>query len=502
MRSLYARTVCEPELEHWNKLLEQNSRFISSFERYFPGNDRALLRRKIVECAADFTNLCQDQEIPRHDVKEFLACKTIIMSGHQPVIYHPGIFYKQLMLQEAVSRFSWLGINIIVDTDDGAAGRCIYPSRRDGVLALQELNIADGSGPYLFQRLLSEGEIEAHLSIVVNSLADLGFTKEGANVQRSLALYRSQAGRRVAQGNTAVRRSLEGAISYLDVPLSNLLNMLEVQKFFSIFFADAERLFTVYNATLNGFRRERKIKNAANPFPNLRSENGRYELPFWLIDCKARARWPVFAKQGAENIEMFAGDERLALLPRASLNSYVQHLNSNHLIAPRALILTLFMRAASDLFIHGLGGQKYDACTDDFMRAYFACEPPSFCVASGDLYLFEKELEKANARQERVRREREMAFHPEKFINELPLSAEHRQELSCLISEKAGLVEAIKAEKTKGASTKGLTQRVKDLEAKIRALLNPALCEVPAEEETVALHKIYATREFPCFFFC
>ena len=50
-------------------------------------------------------------------------------------------------------------------------------------------------------------------------------------------------------------------------------------------------------------------------------------------------------------------------------------------IRPRALTLTLWARLClSDLFIHGIGGAKYDRITDQLIRCYFGIEPPELFV--------------------------------------------------------------------------------------------------------------------------
>jgi len=50
-------------------------------------------------------------------------------------------------------------------------------------------------------------------------------------------------------------------------------------------------------------------------------------------------------------------------------------------IRPKALLLTLFNRLfISDLFIHGLGGAKYDMVTDEIIIEFFKVEPPHFLV--------------------------------------------------------------------------------------------------------------------------
>ena len=49
----------------------------------------------------------------------------------------------------------------------------------------------------------------------------------------------------------------------------------------------------------------------------------------------------------------------------------------------RALTNTLYARLfLSDLFIHGIGGGKYDELTDELIRRFYGCEPPEFLILS------------------------------------------------------------------------------------------------------------------------
>ena len=54
----------------------------------------------------------------------------------------------------------------------------------------------------------------------------------------------------------------------------------------------------------------------------------------------------------------------------------------------RALTTTLFARLVlSDLFLHGIGGAKYDQVTDQIVRLFFGFEPPEFATVSATLRL-------------------------------------------------------------------------------------------------------------------
>ena len=57
-------------------------------------------------------------------------------------------------------------------------------------------------------------------------------------------------------------------------------------------------------------------------------------------------------------------------------------------IRPRALITTMYARLfLSDLFIHGIGGAKYDELTDAIIRRFFGIEPPAYMTVTGTVRL-------------------------------------------------------------------------------------------------------------------
>ena len=57
-------------------------------------------------------------------------------------------------------------------------------------------------------------------------------------------------------------------------------------------------------------------------------------------------------------------------------------------LAHRALTTTMFSRfLLGDLFIHGIGGAKYDELGDEIARRFFGIEPPGFLTVSMTLWL-------------------------------------------------------------------------------------------------------------------
>ena len=88
-------------------------------------------------------------------------------------------------------------------------------------------------------------------------------------------------------------------------------------------------------------------------------------------------------------------------------------------LRPRALVTTMFARLVlSDIFIHGIGGAKYDQLTDAIVRRFFGVEPLEYVVATATLKLPlpRRSIEQADvARIDQMLRE--LRYHPELYVD-------------------------------------------------------------------------------------
>jgi hypothetical protein len=136
-------------------------------------------------------------------------------------------------------------------------------------------------------------------------------------------------------------------------------------------------------------------------------------------------RHPVFARQMGEQIELT--DRRgntitLALSAESDAALAAEELAAAAArglkLRTRALATTLFARLrASNLFIHGIGGAKYDQVTDDIARRFSGFDLPEFAAASATLRLPIAYAAPREGELRRIRREmRELDFHPERYV--------------------------------------------------------------------------------------
>jgi hypothetical protein len=103
----------------------------------------------------------------------------------------------------------------------------------------------------------------------------------------------------------------------------------------------------------------------------------------------------LFSRRRGDALELRAGDEKWPALPfPANDNGFTtvrawQDLERHGFkIRSRALTNTLYARLfLADLFIHGIGGGKYDELTDVLITRCYGLEPPAFLVLSATLLL-------------------------------------------------------------------------------------------------------------------
>jgi hypothetical protein len=173
-------------------------------------------------------------------------------------------------------------------------------------------------------------------------------------------------------------------------------------------------------------------------------------------------------------------------------------------LAPKALALTLFTRMfVADLFIHGVGGGRYDQVTDDVVHRYFGVDAPSFAVASATMLMplglpviADAEIEEASMALNRLE------HNPDQMLGEMSFdSAADASRAAGLVSEKRALVEEIARpdadKKTTGA-------RIRAVNAELATLLAPVkqeLTELVARlERSRDARDILTDRTYPfCF---
>ena len=493
--------ICEPPFERWPKLLaEQGNRA----EREGSHLKDELVCLAMEYCGA-ICRLARARGLSFDNLAEYesllAACQctrrqAVIVLGHQPVIYHPGLLYKNERASELASICTALAVNVIVDTDSGPGGRLIYPDCSDaGGPRLAQANLAAGPELYLGQSIKPGAELEVEQRRVLARICPrfLGEAEE------ALSMYQRLTGAPVAEANSLIRLRYERARRYLEVPLSLLSRAPKSQTFFAGLLADFERLRERYNGCLDEFRAAHGIENPANPFPNLHTSEKLCEVPFWCIDAKRLDRQPVEVSRNGSQVALFSDGRRVGSVERQELA-----IEPDFFLAPRGALITLFVRTQfADLFIHGIGGAKYEPLVDLLAKKLLGKDLSPFVSASASRYLLNSEL-CAYEEQQRWRKEfRNVISHTSRYLNQGLFAENVEAELAVLAGERENLLVALHSAGHDKAERSGILHRLNRINREIRSIVNEtdlytkARLHEPPRDIKEALY----CREYPLFLF-
>ncbi len=353
----------------------------------------------------------------------------LIVTGHQPGLIHPGVWLKNFVVAEAARAHGGVGLQISIDADLCRSPSILVPSgtvdaphfaivdydATMSALPWEERPIADEQLWKSFpQRVADEcGKLapERFLDEWWPTVVERGTTT--GLLGTALDQARSRAEAAWGRGN-------------LELAQSGLCRTTAFHRFALAILTDLPRFAAAYNGTLHGYRQSHRLRNHAHPVPDLATDGPWREAPFWIWTSDDRRRRPLFVRPSSGGL--LASDRRNweRLLPVAASARRADAVDAllgweaeGVKLRSRALITTMFIRLAlADVFVHGIGGAKYDEATDEIARRFFGSAPPRFAAITGTLRL---PIDHPQASADDVRRLRlelrELTFHPERQID-------------------------------------------------------------------------------------
>jgi hypothetical protein len=479
--------VCRPPFRTWRALAEENAAHLEGAACALGeplGRLRAMARAEILVAAAQFSARWGT-----------LTSGPLVVTGHQPVFVHPGIWTRNLLLglSEGIQ-----GLHLIVDTDEVEVLDVALP-RRDGRLGIvrRVLGHYPPGVPFEAAPPPTRPQWEAFMEAVRADITTLGHAELLERVERT-----AQVGAALCEecGSLGafmahLRRSLEPPASYLELPVSRLSQTRAFLHFAAWIARSGERFWRCHNEALDAYRLQAGIRSAAQPFPNLRREGSRYELPLWTV--RDGRRQPVFAEPRGECTVLWAPDR---VLGEVRLDRPPEELHECAL-RPRALTLTLFVRLfLVDLFVHGIGGARYDRATDQVIRALFGIEPPAYAVATATFHLPLGDPPDPHVRRTALQQRLMTLLHnPDRVLDPVPES------LRPLMEEKWRLIRRLEEDGLTRRERRAMTQRIRALNAELAQPLREEIARVREELDRLAHEEAeYAAatyREYPFFLF-
>ena len=320
---------------------------------------------------------------------------SVVATGHQPELFHPGVWVKNFALNRLARETGSTALNLVVDNDTIKSTYLKLPTwlgeRPAGVrLARASFDAPGREEPYETRRVLDPGLFASFADRIAGMTENWGYTPLLQKVWPSVA--GSPADEPIGERFAAARRRVERewGVHSLELPVSRLSESVAFRQFACQILRDLPRFAECYNRAIRAYRKANGVRSLNHPAPELTRRGGELEAPFWRANDAGREK--AFHTPGET--------------PRMEN------------LRPRALTLTLFARLAlSDLFLHGIGGGKYDEVTDLIIADYFKLEPPAFQVLSATYHLPLPRAE-ASERDSRwhVARERDAYWNPQRYL--------------------------------------------------------------------------------------
>ena len=361
---------------------------------------------------------------------------SIVQTGHEPILYHPGIWVKNHLIQYLVRKLSGIGVNMIVDNDACNVGFMYVPILSEKPASVGKVALVRNKEHVAYEEIVFDdfGIIHQFKEEVINLLSrnihreEIKTTMEdmqdvfGQSINRMGEYYQQGCSDMVGLF-TAARRSFEEdfGIENLEVPVSWMCDTDGFYHFLLHILYEAERFAKIYNEKLSEYRRIHKIRSKANPLPDLKILNDSIEIPFWVWKAGGQRAKCYMVNKG-DDVKITDGAEVLVTLNKGDdvINNITRLktlVEAGIKIRPRAITTTMFSRLFfADVFIHGIGGAKYDTITDEIIKEFFGVDTPGFVTISATLYLpldaYDLDIK---VLQELQRTVSDMCYNPERY---------------------------------------------------------------------------------------
>ncbi|MCH9656178.1 MAG: hypothetical protein K0U86_07555 [Planctomycetes bacterium] len=390
-----------PDLSQLISDAEENRRMFAACSRDRSGKIisslRTWARQAVMTEAAKYTSELTGKTI---ELPQDFNDRLLLITGHQPALYHPGVWVKNLLIGNVARKTAGLSLNLIVDNDLVSSTSIRVPQGTRSMPTFSEISFDESiqKKPWEDTTIQNKELFQSFAERVDKAL------KQWPDFSSSLlpdiwpaAISQMNSSDRLADCLAAARHAQEQrwGIENLELPISRLCATSPFLWFASFLFQSAEKFRAIHNEVLDEYRKVNRVRSKTHPVPELSEQEGWIESPFWMWRAGETRRHQVFVKRDQDHIQISDGKTVIATLPMqencdlsAAIEILKQLPDQGIRLRTRALTTTLFARLfLGDLFVHGIGGAKYDEMTDRIFTRFFHLMPPRYLTLSATKFL-------------------------------------------------------------------------------------------------------------------
>lgn len=271
--------------------------------------------------------------------------RPVVFSGHQPVVFHPGILAKLIAQHEAARRTGAARVWIVADQDP---------------VDLETVRVPVGRGEHLTSQtiqLLEAGSTPP--GVPSASLPTMHIKDTDDDRLEALVSHLRDCAHEPSLARQFASATIRLACDRLGIEMPQLIYASDLFR--------SDQMFSIAQRTIDDPESCARAYNTAvraHPGARVRPltiEDDRIELPLWGLR-ENRPRVPV----DTDNIDDFGQGS----------------------LIPRGLLMSLLVRAhLGELFIHGTGGWAYDRVTHDWAKAWLGIELAPMALTTATQHL-------------------------------------------------------------------------------------------------------------------
>jgi hypothetical protein len=499
--------LIEPPLSLAQEMTTSNHAILSASDYDVQGRSLASLaqaaQEQLFNAALRYTRSYRDVIVPAKPAR-------LILAGHQPEVFHPGVWLKNFVLARLAGDQNAVAVNLQIDSDTMKTASLRVPGGSLESPRLEYIPFDRGAPELPFEQrgIIDQSCFASFGKRAADHLQPL---VEQPLLERywPLAVARAKETGNAGASISQARHQTEASwgLQTLEIPQSQVCDLPAVRWFIAHLLVQLPRFWEIYNSALMTYRREHKIRSAAHPVPELDSDGRWLEAPLWIWSQSDPERRQLFVRQrddqlflsDRQNIEVAVsitpdGDAAAAVDQLAALAAQGIRLRT------RALITTLAARLLlGDLFVHGIGGAKYDQLTDRIIEQFFGVTAPGYMVVSGTLHLplSRPALPTTETVPQIRQRIRELQFHPERFLGTASASATADQKSATLIAEKRRWLDTAQTTDNARQRCRAIRQINDDLQPAVASLRELWSSQTTALANGQRLDALLRSREYP-----
>ncbi len=289
--------------------------------------------------------------------------RPVIATGHQALLWHPGILAKYLAVNAFARANELASANLVVDQHVGRFGDFEIPIRKvDGSLGVRRLELCRPPAN------VPMGRFGAFAPLAVPANPGGAILAVDVGVQKifgAVSAHRA-APNAALQMAAAIADLMRAWVQPMpDVTATDLVGTSLGVAMMKQMAADPVRCAECYNRAVQA------VPEAG--IGPLMIRDDYIELPLWRI------------REDGERMRAYDGDAEQAI---GNVETKTREAGSKIDLLPRALLMTALVRLGMcDLFVHGTGGAIYDRAMELWVRDWLGVEAGSIAVVTADVRL-------------------------------------------------------------------------------------------------------------------